>query len=77
MLVGFKLETENLLEHARDMLLKKRLDLVVANYASDGLGGDENVATLVSAARDEELGRLSKRDLADRIWDRVLSLLQA
>ena len=71
-LVGFKLETENLLGYAREMLIKKRLDLVVANHAADGLGGDDNVATLVDADGDEALGSLSKRALADRIWDRVL-----
>ncbi len=73
-LVGFKLETQNLLGYARDMLVKKRVDLVVANEARDGLGGDENVATLVDAKGDHALGKLSKRELADRILDRVFSL---
>ncbi|MDB4990104.1 MAG: Phosphopantothenoylcysteine decarboxylase [Myxococcaceae bacterium] len=73
-LVGFKLETQNLLGYARDMLLKKRVDFVVANQAADGLGGDDNVATLVDADGDRALGKLSKLELADRIWDRVLQL---
>lgn len=76
-LVGFKLETENLLGYARKMLVDKQLDLVVANYAQDGLGGDDNVATFVAAQGDEELGVLSKRALADRIWDRVRALVGA
>lgn len=75
-LVGFKLETEKLLAYARGMLDEKRLDLVVANHAQDGLGGDDNVATFVDAQGDEALGTLSKRALADRIWDRVLRLVQ-
>ncbi|HEX5655695.1 MAG TPA: bifunctional phosphopantothenoylcysteine decarboxylase/phosphopantothenate--cysteine ligase CoaBC [Polyangiales bacterium] len=73
-LVGFKLETQNLLGYAREMLVKKRVDLVVANEARDGLGGDDNVATLVDAKSDTALGKLSKRELADRILDRVFSL---
>jgi phosphopantothenoylcysteine decarboxylase/phosphopantothenate--cysteine ligase len=73
-LVGFKLETRNLLDYAREMLVKKHLDLVVANQAEDGLGGDDNVATLVDVTGDEALGKLSKHDLADRIWDRVTAL---
>jgi phosphopantothenoylcysteine decarboxylase/phosphopantothenate--cysteine ligase len=73
-LVGFKLETQNLLGYAREMLLKKKLDLVVANEARDGLGGDDNVASLVDASGDQALGKLSKRELADRILDRVLAL---
>jgi phosphopantothenoylcysteine decarboxylase / phosphopantothenate---cysteine ligase len=75
LLVGFKLETENLLGYARKMLVEKRVDLVVANHAADGLGGDDNLATFVSAEGDEELGKLSKSALADRIWDRVHKLL--
>lgn len=74
-LVGFALETQNLLVYARDKLEKKHVDLVVANRAEDGLGGDNNVATLVDAEGDEALGALSKRDLADRIWDRVAQRL--
>jgi phosphopantothenoylcysteine decarboxylase/phosphopantothenate--cysteine ligase len=73
-LVGFKLETQNLLGYARDMLVKKRVDLVVANEARDGLGGDDNIATLVDAQGDHALGKLSKRELADRILDRVFVL---
>lgn len=73
-LVGFKLETQNLLGYARDMLTRKRVDLVVANEARDGLGGDDNVATLVDAKGDTALGKLSKHDLADRILDRVSAL---
>jgi phosphopantothenoylcysteine decarboxylase / phosphopantothenate---cysteine ligase len=74
-LVGFKLETRNLLDYAREMLVRKQLDLVVANQAEDGLGGDDNVATLVDVTGDEALGKLSKHDLADRIWDRVAELV--
>ncbi len=73
-LVGFALETDNLLDYARDKLVSKRVDLVVANRAEDGLGGEDNVATFVDALGDEPLGRLSKRALADRIWDRVATL---
>jgi phosphopantothenoylcysteine decarboxylase/phosphopantothenate--cysteine ligase len=74
-LVGFALETENLLTYARDKLTRKNVDLIVANHASDGLGGDTNVATLVDQAGDTPLGTLSKRALSDRILDRVRELL--
>jgi phosphopantothenoylcysteine synthetase/decarboxylase len=63
-----------LLHYAREMLERKKLDLVVANQAEDGLGGDDNVATLVDAQGDQALGKLSKRELANRIWDRVARL---
>jgi phosphopantothenoylcysteine decarboxylase/phosphopantothenate--cysteine ligase len=74
-LVGFALETDNVIDYARDKLHRKRIDLVVANHAQDGLGGDTNVATLVSADGEQALGLLSKHQLADRIWDAALALL--
>jgi phosphopantothenoylcysteine decarboxylase / phosphopantothenate---cysteine ligase len=76
-LVGFALETENLLAYARDKLVRKKVDLIVANHASDGLGGERNVATFVLRDGDEPQGDLSKHELADRIWDRVKQLVTA
>jgi phosphopantothenoylcysteine decarboxylase/phosphopantothenate--cysteine ligase len=76
-LVGFALETDDVIGYARKKLQQKRVDLIVANHASDGLGGDTNVATLVDAAGERALGKLPKRDLADRILDRVRELLAA
>lgn len=49
-LVGFALETENLLENAEQKLQRKNLDLIVANSASQegsGFGGDSNQVTLI------------------------------
>ena len=40
--VGFAAETENLAEHARDKLERKRLDLIAANPVGDGLGFDRD-----------------------------------
>jgi len=76
-LVGFALETDDVIGYARKKLQQKRVDLIVANHASDGLGGDTNVATLVDAAGERALGKLPKHDLADRILDRVRELLAA
>lgn len=70
-LVGFALETNDVVAYARDKLVRKQVDLVVANHADDGLGGDTNVATLVHANGDDALGKLTKHALADRIWDWV------
>lgn len=75
-LVGFALETDDVLGYARGKLTKKKVDLIVANHADDGLGGATNVATFVDAAGDTPQGTLSKHALADRIWDRVKALRQ-
>ena len=76
--IGFAAETENLVENARRKLVHKRLDLIVANDVSGStapFGSDENQATLIDANGEEELPRMSKRDLADRVLDRIVPLL--
>lgn len=70
-LVGFAVETRELVAYAREKLARKRCDLVVANLATDGFEGDDNLATLVSADAVEPLERMSKRALAGRILDAV------
>jgi phosphopantothenoylcysteine decarboxylase / phosphopantothenate---cysteine ligase len=78
-LVGFALETERgeaLVAYARRKLKEKRIDLVVANEASDALGRDDNVAILVGTEDALVLPGMSKARLADTLLDRVRSLLQ-
>lgn len=70
-LVGFALETENVIENARSKLSRKKVDLIVANHASDAFGKDTNVATLVGADDEIALGELGKDALAHRIMDRA------
>jgi phosphopantothenoylcysteine decarboxylase/phosphopantothenate--cysteine ligase len=74
-LVGFALETQDLVAYASDKLRKKKVDLIVANHASDGLSGDTNVATFVHERGADEQGKLSKNQLADRIWDWIAARL--
>lgn len=72
-LVGFALETQNVVAYAQGKLQKKKVDLVVANHAKDGLGGDTNHAIFVHAEGVDDQGVLEKSELADRIWDWVLA----
>jgi len=79
-LCGFAVETdtdEAVVAYARGKLDKKRVDLIVANHASDAFGRDDNRATLVEPGRVEPLGLLSKHALADRILERVEALAAA
>jgi phosphopantothenoylcysteine decarboxylase/phosphopantothenate--cysteine ligase len=77
-LIGFAAETQALVESARRKLLEKNLDLIVANDVSregSGFGSEANAAVLL----DREGGRVEvpltgKRELAERIWDRVREL---
>ncbi|MBN8615656.1 MAG: bifunctional phosphopantothenoylcysteine decarboxylase/phosphopantothenate--cysteine ligase CoaBC [Deltaproteobacteria bacterium] len=68
-LVGFAVETTDLVAAAQKKLAKKKVDLVVANHASVAFEGDDNEAVLVREASVTPTGRLSKRALADRILD--------
>ncbi len=77
-LVAFAAETGDLIENARRKLLRKNADLVVANdVTQSGAGFDvsTNVVTLVDRAGEESLPMLEKREVADRILDRVCALL--
>ncbi len=79
-LVGFAAETGSI-ARAGDKLRRKGLDLVVANDVAEpgsGFGTDTNRVTLLAAdGTIDELPMLPKRDVADRILDRVARLLDA
>lgn len=69
-LCGFAMETERLLERAREKRARKGADMIAANSLRDagaGFGTDTNVMTLISPAREEALPLLSKEETADRI----------
>jgi len=75
-IVGFAAETEKVIENARDKLRRKRLDLIVANDAQQAMGSEMNQVTLLDAGgRLDELPLLPKDEVAERILDRVVSLL--
>jgi phosphopantothenoylcysteine decarboxylase/phosphopantothenate--cysteine ligase len=77
--VGFAAESSNLMENAEQKLQQKELDLIVANdiTASDsGFGVDNNRVTIIDrGGKVDSLPLLSKREVADRILDRVAKLL--
>jgi phosphopantothenoylcysteine decarboxylase/phosphopantothenate--cysteine ligase len=69
-LVGFAVETQDLVGYARRKLHEKRVDVVVGNLAAHGFGGDDDEVVFVTE-RDAEALRASKRTIADAILDRV------
>lgn len=77
-LVGFAAETEDLLAHAQEKLHAKGVDLLVANdvtAAGSGFGSDTNrVVLLTREGAPEELPLLPKREVADCILDRILTV---
>lgn len=76
-LVGFAAETQNVLANAQKKLASKNLDLIVANDVTAegaGFGVDTNIVTLITKDGSDALPKLSKREVADRIWNKALSL---
>jgi phosphopantothenoylcysteine decarboxylase / phosphopantothenate---cysteine ligase len=76
-LVGFALETENLLENATKKLQKKNLDLIVANSAGgdeSGIGGENNRITLIDKHNKISKFELkSKREAARDIVNYIIT----
>lgn len=71
-LVGFALETENILENARKKLTSKRLDLIVINNPLEkgaGFAHDTNRVTLLSRGGMRELELQYKLDVAAEIFE--------
>lgn len=79
LVVGFAAETERVVENAREKLLRKNLDAVVANdLTQDGAGfdTDTNVVTLLTRDREQPLALplMSKLDAAHSVLDEVVRL---
>jgi phosphopantothenoylcysteine decarboxylase/phosphopantothenate--cysteine ligase len=77
--VGFAAEGADLEAKAREKLERKRLDAIVANdiRRSDiAFGSDHNQAVvLLRGGERVELPRMTKREMADRIYDLLLPRL--
>ena len=76
-LVGFSMETENLLENSRKELFSKNADMIVANsIASEntGFGVDTNAAVLITASGEAETGLMTKDELARLILEKAAVL---
>ncbi len=73
-LVGFSMETENLIENSRRKLTKKHADLICANsIASEqtGFAVDTNKVTLITQEIVKELPLCTKEETADLILDSI------
>ncbi|HOI73556.1 MAG TPA: bifunctional phosphopantothenoylcysteine decarboxylase/phosphopantothenate--cysteine ligase CoaBC [Syntrophales bacterium] len=79
-LVGFAMESENLLANARSKLIDKNMDLIVANDLREegaGFQCDTNVIKILDRKGNiEALPLMDKAEAAGRILDRVQALLK-
>ncbi|MBQ9413153.1 MAG: bifunctional phosphopantothenoylcysteine decarboxylase/phosphopantothenate--cysteine ligase CoaBC [Oscillospiraceae bacterium] len=79
-LVGFSMESENVLENSRAKLQRKNVDMICANdlrAAGAGFAGDTNIITILTAQGAEALPLLRKEEAADAILTHALNLLTA
>lgn len=74
-LVGFAAESEHVEQYAKQKLMEKNLDLIVANNITEegaGFQGDTNVVTIID--KNEQISRyplLTKRETAERIMEEI------
>ncbi|PKN05432.1 MAG: bifunctional phosphopantothenoylcysteine decarboxylase/phosphopantothenate--cysteine ligase CoaBC [Deltaproteobacteria bacterium HGW-Deltaproteobacteria-9] len=77
-LVGFAMETQDLLANARQKLLKKNMDMIVANSLREegaGFETDTNIITIIDRnGKTIALEKMTKIDAAHRILDHVKML---
>jgi len=74
-LCGFSMETQNMLENSRAKLIKKNIDMIVANnlkIAGSGFGTDTNVVTIISKERELQLELMSKEMVAHTLLDEIM-----
>lgn len=74
-LCGFAMETQNLLENAKDKLTRKNADMIVANnlkVQGAGFGTDTNVVTIITEDGIQALELMSKEAAAEQILDEIL-----
>ncbi len=78
--VGFAAESEDMVANAKQKLEKKKLDLIAANDITDkdsAFGSDTNKVTLIERdGKIDSLPLLTKREVADKILDKVVGMLK-
>ena len=78
-LVGFAMETQNLLANAREKLKEKNMDLIVANNLKEegaGFRTDTNIITIIDrSGKSESLGKMTKIKAAGEILNRVKKMI--
>jgi phosphopantothenoylcysteine decarboxylase/phosphopantothenate--cysteine ligase len=79
-LVGFSLETEDEIKNSKRKLVEKNLDLIVVNNPNvpgAGFEVDTNQVTIIDKrGRTEKLPLLSKKEVAEKVLDKVSVLLK-
>ncbi|MEY8767938.1 bifunctional phosphopantothenoylcysteine decarboxylase/phosphopantothenate--cysteine ligase CoaBC [Francisella philomiragia] len=71
--IGFAAESENIVEYARSKLVKKNLNMIVAN-STEVFGNDSSSVTILSENNLKEYNNISKSQVAKLILDYAKSI---
>ena len=74
-LCGFSMETENMEANSKKKLKSKNVDMIVANNVKvegAGFGTDTNVVTIFTKDKEIILDKLSKLEVAKKIFDEIV-----
>lgn len=76
---GFAMETQNLIENAKEKLTKKNCDMIIANnlkVEGAGFQTDTNVATIIQKDSIETLEKMSKYELGKTILHHLYDIMK-
>ena len=79
-LCGFAMETNNLVEFAKQKFVNKNCDLLIANNLKDpgaGFKNDTNKVTFISKDEIEEIELMTKSELSDLILRKLIKIKEA
>lgn len=72
---GFSMETQNMIENSKSKLIKKNVDMIVANnlkQAGAGFETDTNIVTIITKNGIKQLEKMPKEDVANSIIDIII-----
>jgi phosphopantothenoylcysteine decarboxylase/phosphopantothenate--cysteine ligase len=75
MMVGFAAETENILAHGREKLIRKNLDMLFANNASDTFNSDSIAFIAITETSEKELPAANKNVAARQMLQLIIERL--
>ena len=77
--VGFAAETDNLIEHAKDKLIRKGCDMIVANDVAkqaQGFGSDDNAVTVVTTDAIQDIPLANKQQIARTLIETIAKAIK-
>ncbi len=76
---GFSMETENVIENSREKLVKKNVDMIVANNLREegaGFKTDTNIVTVITREDSETLPIMSKQEVSYSILSKIVDIMK-